>query len=97
MLEKAAKEFQQLSIERDEWIEEYHIDKYIKKASYKAGKFIREQFGFSSFFKRVSRYYYYKKDLIALAADLKERNIDLGRYIELKEYQIGFQEYYSTL
>ena len=94
-LNKAAKEFQKLNIERGEWIEEYHIDKYIKKAPYNAGKFIREELGFTSFFKRGSRYYYYRQDLIALATELKNRNIDLGRYIELKEDQARFEKYYK--
>src|SRR5688572_19055125 len=66
-LDKAAKQFQKLSIERGEWIEEYNISRYIKNAHYRAGAFIRQEFGFSNYFKRGQTYYYNKKDLIALA------------------------------
>lgn len=39
-LDKAAKQFQKLSIEKGEWVEEYNIDKYIKNARHRAGAFI---------------------------------------------------------
>lgn len=96
-LDKAAKEFQKLSIERGDWVEEYNIDKYIKKAPYSAGRFIREAFGFTSFFKRGSRYYYFKKDLLALAQELKDRNVDLERDIELKQDRAQFEKYITAL
>ena len=96
VIEKAAKEFQQLSIQRGEWIVEYDLDKYIKKAPHGAGKFIREHFSFTSFFKRGSRYYFYKEDVLALAKELKDRNVDLRRYMELKEDQARFEKYLTA-
>ena len=96
-LDKAAKQFQKLSIERSEWVEEYNIDKYIKNARYRAGAFIRQEFGFSNYFKRGQTYYYNKKDLMALAKELKARNVDLGRYMEYIEDQAKFKKYLSLI
>jgi hypothetical protein len=95
-LDKAAKQFQKLSIERGEWIEEYNISRYIKNAHYRAGAFIRQEFGFSNYFKRGQTYYYNKKDLIALAKELKARNVDLGRYMEYIEDQAKFKKYLES-
>jgi hypothetical protein len=92
-LDKAAKQFQKLSIERGEWVEEYSINKYIKNAGYRAGAFIRQEFSFSSYFKRGQSYYYNKKDLIVLGKELKARNVDLGRYIGYIEDQAKFKKY----
>ena len=95
-LNKAAKEFQKLSIERGEWIEDSHIDRFIKDASYRAGTFIRQELGFNNYFKRGHTYYYNKKDLIELGKELKARNVNLGRYIEFKEDQIKFEKYVAS-
>lgn len=81
-LDKAAKQFQKIIIERGEWVEDRDICRYIKNSSYQAGTFIRQEFGFTNYFKRGHTYYYNKKDLIALGKELKDRNINLGRYIE---------------
>ena len=91
-LNKAAKEFQKLSIERGEWVKEEEIQKYIKKAPWRAGTFIRTEFNFANFLKRGREYYYSKKHLISLGNELKERNIDLSRYIELVEDRANFQK-----
>jgi hypothetical protein len=90
-LEKAAKDFQKLSIERGEWVEESNIEKIIKSAPWRAGKFLREHFGFSNYFKKGSTYYYNKSDLQNLAQELKNRNVDLERYIEYLEDQAKFK------
>jgi hypothetical protein len=95
-IDKAAKQFQKLSIERGEWVEECNIEKYIKNARYRAGTFIRQEFGFSNFFKRGQTYYYNKKDLISLAAELKNRNVDLGRYMEYLEDKGKFNKYLES-
>lgn len=92
-IEKAAKEFKKLSIERGEWIEDYHIDRIIKNAPYHAGKFIIKEFQFSNYFKKGQRFYFNKKDITALAKELKKRNIDLKRYIEYKEDLERFRKY----
>lgn len=96
-LNKAAERFQKLSIERGDWIEEWDIDKVIKSAPWKAGAFIRSEFGFSNFFKRGKKYYYNKEDLIALGKELKDRNIDLKRYSELVADEEKFQKYLASV
>lgn len=96
-LDKAAKQFQKISIERGEWVEESNIYKYIKNAHYRAGAFIRQEFGFSNYFKRGQTYYYNKKDLIALGKELKARNVDLGRYMEYLDDQAKFKKYLETM
>ena len=91
-LDKAAKQFQKLSIERGEWISDGDIHKYIKKAHYRAGTFIIREFNFTNYFRRGQSYYFNKKDIIALSKELKDRNIDLGRYMELIDDKIKFKK-----
>lgn len=97
VLDKAAKEFQVMSIQRGEWVKDSEISKIIKKAPYRAGTFIRENFSFTNFFKRGHDYYYNREDLVLLAKELKQRNIDLSRYIELKEEQLRFEKSRATV
>ena len=94
-LNKAAKEFQKLNIEGGQWVADHSVGKYIKNAGYRAGAFIRQEFGFSNYFKRGQTYYYSKKDLISLGKELKERNVDLGRYMEFIEDRTKFKKYVS--
>jgi hypothetical protein len=95
-LAKAAKEFKNLSIERGEWVKDYDISKHIRNAGYRAGAFIRTEFAFSNYFKKGRVYYYNRKDLITLGKELKQRNVDLSRYIELKEDQAKFKKYLAA-
>jgi hypothetical protein len=90
-LDKAAKDFQQMCIDREEYIDDWKIDTIIK-GGHRSGAFIRNEFGFSNFFKRGSRYYYNKTDLVALANELKARNVDLRRYMELREDEEKFKK-----
>ena len=53
-LYKAAKQFQKLSIERGEWVNDSDITKYIKNAHYRAGAFIIREFNFTNYFKSRS-------------------------------------------
>lgn len=92
-LDKAAKDFRNLSIERGDWVSDSDINKYIKNASYRAGKFIIEEFKFTNYFRRGHTLYLNKKSLLALGKELKSRNIDLGRYIEFRDDQDKFQNY----
>ncbi len=92
-LDRAAKQFQKLIIERGEWIGEHDISKYIKNAPYGAGTFIRNEFGFSNYFKRGQTHYYNKNDLTALSSELKKRNVDLGRYMEYLADQVKFRKH----
>ncbi|MGP8216568.1 MAG: hypothetical protein ACLQQ4_13455 [Bacteroidia bacterium] len=96
-IEKAAKEFQKLTIARDEWIDSYSIDKYIKGAPYNVGNFIRDEFNFTNCFKRGHKYYYFRDDIIALGKELKKRNVNLGRYMELKADQQKLESYITSI
>lgn len=82
-LDKAAKEFKRLSIERGEWITENELPKIIKKAPYGCGKLIIERFLFTNYFKHGRTLYFNKEDIVALNQELKIRNINLSRYNDL--------------
>ncbi len=94
---KAAKEYQKLSIARGEWIPSGDIYKVIRNAPWHSGNFIIEHFGFTNYFKRGKTNYFNKKDLIALNKELKERNINLEKYIELVEDQAKFNKYINEI
>ncbi len=91
-LEKAAKSFQKLDLQNKSWLTDYELEKYFKGAHHGAGKFIREEFGFSNFFIRGRSYYYNKEDVQSLAKELKARNVNLKRYMELKADQGIFKQ-----
>jgi hypothetical protein len=91
-LDKAAKAFKKLSIERNEWIEESAISKIIKNAPYQSGKFIQKEFGFTNCFKYGRSIYYNRSDLVTLARELKERNIDFNRFFEYRAGQEKFEK-----
>ncbi len=90
-LDKAAQHFQQMCIDREEYIDDWKIDGIIK-GGHRSGAFIRNEFGFSNCFKRGSRYYYNKTDLVALAKELKARKVDLRRYMELRDDEEKFKK-----
>jgi len=96
-LDKAAKEYQDMVIKRGEWVSNSDLYQVSKIYSWNSGKFIIEKFGFSNYFQRGKSLYFNKKDLIALRNELKERKIDLGRYIELTEDQEKFEKYIATI
>ncbi len=93
-LDKAAEEFKSLSIQHGEWISD--ISKIIKGAPYDSGKFIIEKFGFNNYFTRGKTKYFNRKDLMALNNELKKRNINLARYIELINDQEKFKKYIES-
>jgi hypothetical protein len=92
-LGKAAKEFQTLSIQRGEWITDSEISNIIKKAPYYSGKFIIEQFGFTNYFMKGKSLYFNRKSIVALNKELRIRNINLGKYMELFRNQEKFKKY----
>ncbi|MDO9253907.1 MAG: hypothetical protein Q7U54_00240 [Bacteroidales bacterium] len=96
-LDKAAKEYQDMVLKRGEWVSNSDLSDVSKIYSWNSGKFIIEKFGFSSYFQRGKSLYYNKKDLIALKNELKERKIDLERYIELTEDQEKFEKYIANV
>lgn len=86
-LDKAAKPFAKMNDSKDEWIKGYELGNYFEGGVDSLGKFIREEFGFSNYYEKGTSIYYNKKDFIALVEELKERNIDLPRYIKLRREQ----------
>jgi hypothetical protein len=96
-LDKAAKEYQDMVIKRGEWVNNSDLSDVSKIYSWNSGKFIIEKFGFNSYFQRGKSLYYNRKDLIALKNELKERKIDLERYIELTEDQEKFEKYIANV
>lgn len=95
-LDKVALELKKLSIKRGEWIDDGDLSRYFKGV-YNGGRFIRETFGFNDFFKKGKSYYYRKSSIIRLSQELKSRNVDLARYMELKESEAKFQEKVSAV
>jgi hypothetical protein len=89
---KAGKEFLKLSIERNDWVKDHDIHRYIKNAHYRAGTFIRQEFGFSNYFKRGHDFYFNRKDLIALDKELRKRNVNLGKYMDFIEDKAKFKK-----
>lgn len=91
-LEKAALEFRKLTTERGEWIDSDEISKYIKGAYWATGKFIIKEFEFTNYFKNKGQIYYNKESIIALAKALKERNVNIDRYMTLCYEKEEFQK-----
>jgi hypothetical protein len=96
-LDKAAKEYQNMAIKRGEWISNNDLYQASNIYSWNSGKFIIEKFAFRNYFKRGKILYFYKKDLVALKNELKERKIDLRRYMELEEDKEKFEKYVSDI
>lgn len=91
-LEQAKKNYIKWSGEKGAWVKEDDIGKYIKNPGWRAGRFIREQFGFWNVIKDGHYYLYNKADLIALNKELEKRKINLKRYIDLLEDQEKFKK-----
>jgi hypothetical protein len=90
---KAAKEFRKLAIQRGEWITRDEIHRVVKNASWNCTKVILEKFEFSNYFKRGHTIYFNRKDLMELNKELKKRNINLKKYVELVDDKEKFQKY----
>ena len=91
-IQKAAKEFRVLQIKHNEWVVDYEIHKVIRSAPHSAAKFIINNFEFTNYFKYGHSLYFNRNDLVALNKELKKRNVNLKRYIELIEEQEKFQK-----
>lgn len=96
-LDKVAKEFRQLSAQRDEWVKDWDLYKIFKGSHYGISKLIIETFGFTNYFKHGHSLYFNKKDLLTLKAELKKRNVDIGRYQDLLDDQKKFNQKYKDL
>ena len=90
-LDRAAKQFMKMAAQRGEWVKEDELGRYIK-ADWRAGVFIRSEFGFNACIKDGHYYLYNKKALQKLGQELKAKNIDLKRYMEYKRSEIEFQK-----
>lgn len=90
-LSKASKLFVKMAAQRGEWVGENDIGKYIK-ADWRAGSFIRAEFGFNACIKDGRSYLYNKKALQSLGQELKNRSIDLARYMEYKRSEAEFKK-----
>lgn len=95
-LEKVAKEFKQLSSARKAWVEEHELDTIFNGVRYGAGKFLREELGFTAYIKH-GRGHYHRKSLLALARESKERKVNLARYIEYKAEKTKFEAKVKTV
>jgi len=89
---KAVKQFQKMKIERGGWINESDIGRYLKGADWRTGKFIRAEFGFNNCIKQGRYFLYNKNDLLSLNTALKEKNIDIKRYMEYKWDEADFKK-----
>lgn len=96
-LDKTAVEFRKLETERKEWIPQDEIHRVIRNAPWHAGKFIIEKFGFNNYFKYGRTLYFNRKDLVDLKNELKVRNVNLNRYMELLEDQEKFKKKIDAL
>jgi hypothetical protein len=94
-LVKASKLFLKMASERGEWISESDTGDYLK-ADWRAGSFIRAEFGFNAFIKNGRSYLYNKKAIQKLSQELKGRNIDLARYMEYKRSEQEFRKKLSA-
>lgn len=91
-LEKAAIAFQKMTIERGDWITESDLPRHLGPCPWRPGAFIREAFSFDHYIKKGHDYLYFKKDIAALGAELKARNIDLKRYKEFLDDKAAFDK-----
>ncbi|MCU7550414.1 hypothetical protein OCK74_14935 [Chitinophagaceae bacterium LB-8] len=96
-IDKAAKVYQKLQIERGEWVGDSDISKFIRSAPYRPGSFLIKELGFTAYFRKGHNFYFQKKALQALAEELKQRNVNLARYIELKADQEKFKKTISKV
>ncbi len=94
-LAKASKLFLKMAAQRGEWVKENELYKYIK-ADWKAGSFIRSEFGFNACIKNGRSFLYNKRALQKLGQELKARNIDLSRYMEYRRSDVEFQKKLSA-
>jgi hypothetical protein len=94
-LTKASKLFVKMAAQRGEWVKEDELGKYIK-ADWRAGSFIRLEFGFNACIKDGRSHLYNKKALQKLGQELKARNIDLSRYMEYRRSESEFQKKISA-
>lgn len=81
-----------MEIQRGEWVCESDLGKYFKDAPYQTGKFIREEFRFTAWIRNGHQYLYNKKALQLLTKECKDRNLNLGRYIQYKKSQAEFEK-----
>ncbi len=88
VLDKAARLFKKMALAEEQWVKSYEICNYFENCfGYEIGKFIRDEFAFSNYYSKGGATFYFKKDLMKLADELKSRNVDLATYMELRKGQ----------
>lgn len=93
---KAAIEFKKLSTQKGKWINGREVSYLFKDSPYDTGNFIVENFEFTNYFIRGRSRLYNKKDILALRDELRKRNVDLAKYIELVRDKEKFQRYIDS-
>ena len=95
-LDKAAKQFQKLQTERDQWVSGSDIGKFIKGGGWWNHKILQEQLGFTAFIKIGRDFYYEREQLKLLRDELKARNVQFEQFEKLlrseKEFQNGYRK-----
>ncbi len=91
-LDQATKRYQELMVQRDQWVSSSNIDKYLKGAGWYNEKFIREQFEFTAILKLGRTIYFHKDQLKKLAEELKKRKVDLKHFYDLHEAHREFEK-----
>lgn len=92
VLNDAGKLFLKFRTERGEWIEEGKLSKIFKGCHWHTGKFLREHFRFTDYYKQGHTYYFNRKSIQRLADELKSRNVDLDRYMEYVNSEAAFRK-----
>ena len=95
-INKAAIEFKKLSTQKGKWISGHEVSYLFKDSPYDTGNFIVENFEFTNYFVRGRSRIYNKKDILALRDELRNRNVDLAKYIELVRDKEKFQKYVDS-
>jgi hypothetical protein len=70
---------------KSQWVKQLDLGEYFPGCRDGLGKFIREEFEFSNYYTQGGAFFYDKKDIVALANELKSRNVDLSTYMELQK------------
>jgi len=89
-INKATGEYIRLTKLRDKWIAESELYDIFDTCHGNIGSFIRHEFEFSNYYKQGREYFYNRNDLLALAKELKVRNVNLPRYMKLKSEEEQF-------
>lgn len=80
---KAAKEYQKLAMQRDDWIPRWKFNKVFMETPRNCEKVLIEKFKFTNYYKQGHGKIFNKTDLELLNKELKKKNINFKDYGEL--------------